>query len=57
MENITLLTVIGIILWFSIRYIIKAKKKGVQCIGCVHSGTCGSCSGCSGHTSLMDVEE
>ena len=25
-------------------YIRRAKKKGNQCIGCPHSGTCHSCS-------------
>ena len=33
-------------------YILKAKKKGVDCIGCPSaktcSGKCGSCEGCCG---------
>lgn len=33
------------------RYIRRAKKKGVQCIGCPDSRTCsGSCTGCPGAT-------
>ena len=47
---------IGIILLFvvglAIRYIVKAKKSGVKCIGCPSSGTCSkkacSCGGYSG---------
>ncbi len=38
----------------AIRYIYKAKKSGVRCIGCPAAGTCSSkaaeqssCSGCS----------
>ena len=39
----------------AITYIIKAKKKGVRCIGCPSAGTCAhannsqdGCSGCNG---------
>lgn len=49
----------------AIRYIIKAKKNGVKCIGCSSaglcsshshsscgcSGGCGNCSGCGHHSS------
>ena len=35
--GIALLLVVGL----AIRYIIKAKKSGVKCIGCPASGTCG----------------
>ena len=49
--------VIGIIVGFAViaaaRYIYKAKKSGVRCIGCPSAGTCsakaegqGSCGGC-----------
>ena len=33
----------------AITYIVKAKKKGVKCIGCPHAGTCSKHSG-SVHT-------
>lgn len=51
--------VIGIIVGFAVfkaaRYIYKAKKSGVKCIGCPDAGTCGSkaegscgcCNGCN----------
>lgn len=49
----------------AIRYIVKAKKSGVKCIGCPSSGSCsshshsscgcsggcGNCSGCDHHSS------
>ena len=49
----------------AIRYIVKAKKSGVKCIGCPSSGSCsslshsscgcsggcGNCSGCGHHSS------
>ena len=38
--------IIGAVLW----YIHRAKKKGIQCIGCPDSTKCsGNCSGCSGN--------
>jgi len=38
--------IIGAVLW----YIHRAKKKGIQCIGCPDAGKCsGNCSGCSGN--------
>ena len=48
--------VIGIIVGFAVvmaaRYIYKAKKSGIKCIGCPDGATCaskyeGGCSGCS----------
>jgi hypothetical protein len=32
--------VLALILFFAIRYIYKAKKKGVKCIGCSMAGEC-----------------
>lgn len=37
----------------AVRYMVKAKKKGVKCIGCPDGAACsrhqqGSCCGCSG---------
>lgn len=53
--------IIGIIVAFAIimaaRYIYRAKKSGVKCIGCPDGATCaskhtGSCSGCSCHNNM-----
>ncbi len=53
MENVILIFVLGVILGGAIVYIVRAKKRGVKCIGCPSGGTCGqkkggSCDGCSG---------
>lgn len=46
MENFIVIVILAVILGSAIIYIVKAKKKGVKCIGC--SAAC-SCSGhCSG---------
>ena len=49
--------IIGMILLFvvgiAVRYIVKAKKSGVKCIGCPASGTCGKkACGCTGQTDV-----
>lgn len=49
MENVILIFVLAAILGGAIAYIIRAKKRGVKCIGCPVGGTCGkkgSCGGC-----------
>ena len=39
-----------VILGGSITYIVRAKKKGVKCIGCPDGAKCsGNCAGCSGN--------
>ena len=56
MENAIVILIVALILGVSIRYIVKAKRAGVKCIGCPAGGTCsgqcsGACSGnCEGHT-------
>lgn len=42
MENFIVIVILTIILGSAITYIVRAKKKGVKCIGC--SASCG-CSG------------
>ena len=54
MANVILVIVLLLILGGAGIYIIRAKKKGVKCIGCPAGATCsghcsGNCSGCSGH--------
>lgn len=46
MENIIILAVIAVILALSGRYLYKAKKRGVKCIGCPSGCSCnGKCGG------------
>ena len=48
--DILVLAVIAVIVGLVIRYIYRAKKKGIKCIGCPDAGKCtGNCSGCAGH--------
>lgn len=52
MENVILIFVLAAILGGAIAYIVRAKKRGVKCIGCPVGGTCGkkggTCSRCHG---------
>ncbi len=53
MENVILIVVLVAILGGAIAYIVRAKKRGVKCIGCSACGICGAkkggtCGGCSG---------
>ena len=48
--------IVLLILGGAVWYIIRAKKKGVKCIGCPAGGNCsgscsGNCAGCSGECS------
>ena len=48
MENFIVILILAIILGSAITYIVKAKKKGVKCIGCSAACSCsGHCSGAS----------
>ena len=47
MTNILVIAVVGLILGLAIGYIVKQRKKGVDCIGCPNGGNCsGNCPGC-----------
>ena len=50
MDNFILLAVLAVIIGAALAYVIKAKKRGVKCIGCPDgekcSGNCSCCSGC-----------
>ena len=48
-----IIAIIAAILGFAVWFMIRAKKKGVKCIGCPDGAACsgkcsGNCSGCSG---------
>jgi len=51
MENVILIAVLALIIGLAAAYIVRAKKRGVKCIGCPLSGKCpsqnGSKEGCS----------
>ncbi len=46
MENFIVIVILAIVLGSAITYIVKAKKKGVKCIGC--SAACSCSGGCTG---------
>ena len=49
MENAILMIVLAAILGGAIVYIVRAKKRGVKCIGCPEGHKChGNCGGCGG---------
>ncbi len=49
METVIAVVVIVVIVALAVRYIYKAKKSGVKCVGCPDSKTCSanSCGSCS----------
>ena len=61
MENAILMIVLAAILGGAIVYIVRAKKRGVKCIGCPSGGSCGqncgSCSGCHSSEGCGGEEE
>lgn len=47
------IVILAVVIGLALAYIIRSKKKGIQCIGCPDSASCASChagggSGCSG---------
>lgn len=55
MTDLIVIAVVLLIVGGAVAYIIRAKKRGVKCIGCPEgkacSGRCGGvCSGCGDHT-------
>ena len=47
MENLIILAVVAVIVTLSGRYLYRAKKRGVKCIGCPSGCSCqGICGGC-----------
>ena len=49
MIDVLIIALIAGILGLAVCYIVKAKKKGVKCIGCPNGGNCsGKCETCSG---------
>ena len=54
MDSIAVIAIVVAIVALAVGYIIKAKKRGVKCVGCPSGGSCsGSCGGscsCGGET-------
>ena len=51
MENCIILAVVAVILALSGRYLYRAKKRGVKCIGCPSGCSCkGTCCGHCGES-------
>ncbi len=46
MENAVLFIVLAVILALAIVYVVRAKKKGVKCIGCPNAKSCSGSCGC-----------
>ena len=50
LDNLIAAVIVIAILGGAITYIVRAKKKGIRCIGCPDASRCsGNCSGCSGN--------
>ncbi len=57
MENIIIIAIILLIIGGAAAYLIRAKKRGVKCVGCPHGSECakkssqqkcnGSCESCN----------
>ncbi len=56
MEDMILVAILVLILGAAVIYIIRAKRRGVKCIGCPAGAECsGKCSGkCAGCSSYKD---
>ncbi|MBQ9992020.1 MAG: FeoB-associated Cys-rich membrane protein [Firmicutes bacterium] len=47
MDDLILAAILILVLGTATAYIIRAKKRGVKCIGCPSSGTCGQNTTCA----------
>ena len=50
MKDVLIIAVLVVIIGLAAWYMIRAKKKGVKCIGCPEGSKCGqsACAGCTG---------
>ena len=44
MKNVILIALLVLIIALALRYVYKAKKSGVKCIGCPNKGECSGCT-------------
>lgn len=56
MNDLIVILILAFLLIGAIAYIVKEKKKGVQCIGCPLAGTCSKNkkNSCSSHSDLLN---
>jgi hypothetical protein len=45
MTDIVIVLILALVVGLAVWAIVKAKKKGVKCIGCPSGGSCTQCSG------------
>lgn len=58
MADMIVLGMVAVCVGIAIRYIVKAKKKGVNCIGCSFGRSCsGCCNSCSRSDSKDEKNE
>ena len=48
MANVIVIIILLVVVGAAVHSLIKAKKRGVRCIGCSDSGSCGSTGDSSG---------
>lgn len=50
MENVIVILILAAITAGIIWYLVRAKRRGVKCVGCPYAKNCGSgcCGGCQG---------
>ncbi len=46
MENFILIAIIVLIVGVATIYVVRAKKRGVKCVGCPHAKECANKSNC-----------
>ena len=46
MTDIIVIAVVVLLAGAALGYMIRARKRGVKCIGCPSGGNCSKCSGC-----------
>ncbi len=47
MDSIAVIAIVVAIVALAVGYIVKAKKRGVKCVGCPSGGSCSCSGGCS----------
>lgn len=47
MADFIVILILLLLVGGAVRYIVKAKKRGVKCIGCDCSSSCSMCGSCS----------
>lgn len=64
LEDFVVIALLVLVVGAAVAYLVRARKRGVKCIGCPAGGTCGAaqkksgtsggcgcgCSGCASHT-------